>query len=193
MKRDFSAGCTHNNLPHSNNRRTNCHTWKNIYHIEWALRKWLACCLWAKRISMYNLTSVFFSWLHITINLIPQRENWWLIVNWYDGCSWFVSCPEWWLITSDYHRSTYISIEVCIPKCYMVCGAYVCIRMPLPRTNTTMILNGKIYEKWIVECITCQYIVHNLYNIGMNYISKYIILLVILHTRIASEYIILNL
>ena len=45
--------------------------------------------------------SVFFSWLHITINLIPQRENWWLIVNWYDGCSWFVSCPEWWLITSD--------------------------------------------------------------------------------------------
>ena len=110
-----------------------------------------------------------------------------------DGCSWFVSCPEWWLITSDYHHSTYISIEVCIPKCYMVCGAYVCIRMPLPRTNTTMILNGKIYEKWIVECITCQYIVHNLYNIGMNYISKYIILLVILHTRIASEYIILNL
>lgn len=61
--------------------------------------------------------SVFFSWLHITINLIPQRENWWLIVNWYDGCSWFVSCPEWWLITSDYHRSTYISIEVRIPKC----------------------------------------------------------------------------
>ena len=99
----------HNNHPHSNNRRTNCHTWKNIYHIEWALRKWLACCLWSKHISMYNLTnvkmSVFFSWLHITINLIPQRENWWLIVNCYDGCSWFVSCPEWWLITSDYRRS----------------------------------------------------------------------------------------
>ena len=68
--------------------------------------------------------SVFFSWLHITINLIPQRENWWLIVNWYDGCSWFVSCPEWWLITSDYHRSTYISIEVCIPKWFVYKDAF---------------------------------------------------------------------
>ena len=46
-----------------------------------------------------------------------------------------------------------------------------------------------------VECITCQYIVHKLYNIEMNYINKCIILLgsKILHTRIASEFIILNL
>ena len=70
----------HNNHPHSSSRR-NCHTWKYIYHIEWALIKWLAYYLWAKRISMHNLTSVFYSLLHITINLIPQQENWWLIVN----------------------------------------------------------------------------------------------------------------
>ena len=39
-------------------------------------------------------------------------------------------------------------------------------------------IEWEIYEKWIVECITCQYIVHKLYNIEMNYINKYIILLV---------------
>ena len=121
-----------------------------------------------------------------TRELMADRELlWWL----------FVICFVPWMMT-DYLRLPSFNIYfylICIPKCYMVCGAYVCIRMPLPRTNTTMILNGKIYEKWIVECITCQYIVHNLYNIGMNCISKYIILLVILHTRIASKYIILNL
>ena len=110
----------HNNHPHSNNRRTNCHTWKNIYHIEWALRKWLACYLWAKRISMYNLTnvkmSVFFSWLHITINLIPQTRElmadrellWWL----------FVICFVPWMMT-DYLRlpSFNIYFYLSIPKC----------------------------------------------------------------------------
>ena len=111
---------------------------------------------------------------------------WWL----------FVICFVPWMMT-DYLRLPSVNIYFYRSMYTKMLDSRWCIclytRMPLPRTNTTKILNGKIYGKWIVECITCQYIVHKLYNIEMNYINKYIILLVILHTRIASEYIILNL
>ena len=122
-----------------------------------------------------------------TRELMADRELlWWL----------FVICFVPWMMT-DYLRLPSFNIYFYRSMYTKMLDSRWCIclytRMPLPRTNTTMILNGKIYEKWIVECITCQYIVHNLYNIGMNCISKYIILLVILHTRIASKYIILNL
>ena len=97
--------------------------------------------------------------------ICEMRDHWWTLVIK------FVSI----MIMTEHHRSSVYFYQVCrlvdakVEDWVLSRRQYMVACVPLLHTNMTKILNGKRYEKWIVEC---KYYINHITYLEMEYKNK---------------------
>jgi len=97
--------------------------------------------------------------------ICEMRDHWWTLEIK------FVSI----MIMTEHHRSTIYFYQVCrlvdakVEDWVLSRRQYMVACVPLLHTNMTKILNGKRYEKWIVEC---KYYINHITYLEMEYRNK---------------------